>query len=311
MHALRQLKRQKLGITAVSSVLGLTAIGALGPTIARYAWDDIDLNLINHPPTLSGWHIFGTDQVGRDVLSRTLYGLQTTVEIGVAGAGLATVVGVALGATAGLLGGWIDALLMRVVDLVTMYPALVLTLAAIVFFYPVWPHTLILVLGTYMATFVGRIVRGAVAATAATDYVEAARALGASDIRIAIRHILPNVAGTVIVAATSVFGQIVLLDATIEFFSYGMPASKWPSLGNLLADVTNSGGLGVSDYRILGWWTWVWPAVTLSLLLVSLNIAGDALDRALGRRVRVVGPAAHDRDNPAATAASAPATQYP
>lgn len=240
----------KLG---VALLVALLVAGALGPQLAPYGWDDIDLNLVNHAPTLAGKHLFGTDQVGRDVLSRTLYGLQTTVEIGVAAAALATALGLMIGAVAGFYGGWLDVVLMRVVDLVTVYPALVLTLAVIVFFYPVWPHTLILVLGVYMSTAVARVTRGAVASAQVTDHVEAARALGATDARIVIRHVLPNIAGTIVVAATSVLGQIILLDATIEFFSYGMPASKWPSLGNLLADATNSGGLGISDYVILGW----------------------------------------------------------
>jgi peptide/nickel transport system permease protein len=78
-----------------------------------------------------------------------------------------------------------------------------------------------------------------------------------------------------------VLGQAILLDETVEFFGYGMPASTWPSLGNLLADVTNSGGLGLSDYRILGWWTWVFPATVLALLLVCVNLVGDGLDAAL------------------------------
>lgn len=283
---IRRLGQQRLAVGALAILVSLLVAGALGPQLAPYGWDSINLQLINHAPTVSGTHLFGTDQVGRDVLSRTLYGLQTTVEIGFMAAALATGLGVLFGAVAGFYRGWTDAALMRVVDLVTVYPALVLTLAAIVFFYPVWPHTLILVLGVYMSIFVARVVRGGVAATSGAEYVDAARALGATDRRIFFRHVLPNISGTVVVAATSVLGQIILLDATIEFFSYGMPASKWPSLGNLLADVTNSGGLGVSDYRILGWWTWIFPALALALLLVCVNVVGDGLDAALNPTTR-------------------------
>jgi len=122
------------------------------------------------------------------------------------------------------------------------------------------------------------VVRGTAAATAATDYIDAARALGASDVEILRRHVLPNMGG---VAATSVLGQALLLEATIEFFSYGLPASRWPSLGNLLADETMSGGLGISGYQLLGWWTWAFPALALALLPACVNILGDALDEAL------------------------------
>lgn len=281
---LTRLSRQRVTLVALAALVVMLLVGALGSQLAPRSWDEIDLATTNHGPTLDAWHLFGTDHIGRDVLSRTLYGLRTTVEIGVTAALLATGVGLLLGAAAGFYGGWLDAVLMRVVDLVTVYPAIVLTLAAIVFFRPVWPHDLILILGVYLATFVARVVRSAVAAARVNEYVEAARALGATDARIFLRHLLPNVAGTVIVAATSVLGQAILLDATIEFFSYGMPASSWPSLGNLLADVTNSGGLGISDYRILGWWTWVFPGALLALLLVCVNLVGDGLDAALNPR---------------------------
>jgi peptide/nickel transport system permease protein len=94
-------------------------------------------------------------------------------------------------------------------------------------------------------------------------------------------HLLPNVVGTILVAGTSVLGQAILLDATVEFFNYGLPASRWPSLGNLLADVTFTGGLGLNGYRQLGWWTWAFPALVLALLLICVNLVGDELDAAL------------------------------
>jgi peptide/nickel transport system permease protein len=278
---LDRLARQPVTVAAIVALLAILLVGVLATHIAPYQWDEINLTDTNHAPQLAGTHLFGTDHIGRDVFSRTLYGLRTTEEIGLAAAGLATIVGLLLGAIAGFYPGWPDIALMRVVDVVTTYPAILLTLAAIVFFRPVWPHTLIFILGLYLATFVARVVRGSVAATRVHDYVDAARALGATDRRIFFRHLLPNVSGTVVVAATSVLGQAILLDATIEFFSYGMPASTWPSLGNLLADVTNSGGLGLSDYRILGWWTWVFPAAVLAVLLVCVNLVGDGLDAAL------------------------------
>jgi peptide/nickel transport system permease protein len=279
-RALRRLLRDPSAIGAAVVLGVLLACALLARRIAPYTWDTIDLTRINHAPTISGHHVFGTDQVGRDVFSRTLYGLQTTGEIGVAAAALATAVGIPLGIVAGYYGGWLDASLMRFVDLVTSFPTLMLSLAAIVLFFPVWPHTLILVLGFSTWTMVARVIRGTAAATSASQYVEAARALGASDVQILRRHVLPNIRGTVLVAATAVLGQALLLDATIEFFSYGLPASRWPSLGNLLADVTNTGGLGLSGYQQLGWWTWTFPAIALALVLSCVNVLGDSLDEA-------------------------------
>jgi peptide/nickel transport system permease protein len=281
--AVGRFVRQRVGVAASILLIVVLLLGAFASQIAPYGWGEINLTAgaANQAPTFAGWHLFGTDQIGRDVLSRSLFGLQTTAKIGLAVAGLATLLGVLIGSVAGYYGDWRDAIAMRLVDLITAYPAVVVSLAAIVYFRPVLPSTLILILSAYMWTAVTRVVRTHVASLRETEFVEAARAAGASDLQIIKNHVLPNAAGTILVASTGVLGQAILLDATIEFFSYGMPASKWPSLGNLIADVTNSGGLGVSDYRVLGWWTWLFPGLLLAVLLICINVVGDAVDAAL------------------------------
>lgn len=283
LWALRRFGRRPVAVGALVVLLLIVGASILQGQVAPYDWEAIDLRpeALNRGPTLWATHLFGTDHIGRDVLSRTIYGLHTTVEIGLAVAALALLIGVPLGLVSGYYGGWLDAFLMRVVDLVTAFPAVMLCLAAIVFFRPVWPHTLMIVLGLYMWTVVARVVRAQVVAMRESEFVDAARALGASDLRVFRSHLLPNVAGTVLVAGTSVLGQAILLDATIEFFNYGLPASRWPSLGNLIADVTFSGGLGLSGYRQLGWWTWAFPGLALVLLLICVNLVGDELDAAL------------------------------
>jgi peptide/nickel transport system permease protein len=288
LWAAQRFVRRPVAVASLAVLLAIVGAALFQRQVAPYDWDSIDLRpeALNRGPTLWAHHLFGTDHIGRDVLSRTIYGLHTTVEIGLAVAGIALVVGVPLGLLAGYYGGWLDAVLMRLVDLVTAFPAVMLSLAAIVLFRPVWPHTLILVLGLYMWTVVARVVRAHVTAMRETEFVEAARALGASDFRIVRSHLLPNVVGTILVAGTSVLGQAILLDATVEFFNYGLPASRWPSLGNLLADVTFSGGLGLNGYRQLGWWTWAFPAIALALLLICVNLVGDEIDAALNPATR-------------------------
>jgi peptide/nickel transport system permease protein len=214
---------------------------------------------------------------------RTLYGIRTTEEVALAAALLATLVGVVAGAAAGYVGGWLDAFVMRLADLVTAFPAVVVTLGALVYYGLAYPHILILIFGGYMWASVARVVRADVATLRAREYIAAARVLGASDARILLRHILPNAAGTITVAATSLVGQIVLLDATVEFFGYGLPESVSPSLGNLVADVVKfKFGLSTDPAALgLGWWTWFFPALVLVLILVCLNVVGDALDAAL------------------------------
>jgi len=134
-----------------------------------------------------------------------------------------------------------------------------------------------------MWVMVVRVVRAHVASLRDTEFVEAARALGASDLRILLRLILPSAAGTILIATTALVGQIVLIDATVEFFDYGLPASVAPSLGNLIADVVQF-KFGLSNEPIAaayGWWTWVFPSLILALTLIGLNLVGDALDAAL------------------------------
>ena len=222
------------------------------------------------------------------MLKRTVYGVRTTEEVALAAAALATFLGVAVGLLAGYFGGWLDATLMRVADLVTAYPAIVFTLAAFVYFRPVWPHTLILVFTAFMWALVARAVRADVVRLRETEFVESARALGASDLRILVRHVLPNAVGTIVVAATSLVGLVVLVDATVEFFGFGIPEAIQPSLGNLVADTAKfKFGLAAnSDIAALqyGWWTWFFPGVVLVVILVCVNLVGDALDEALNPR---------------------------
>jgi peptide/nickel transport system permease protein len=281
--ALRRFVRRPLAVGAFVVLVGIFALGAFAHVIAPAGWNAVDLSLLHHGPELAGGHLFGTDWVGRDMLVRTLYGIRTTEEVALAAALLATLVGVLTGSLAGYYGGWLDAIVMRLADLVTAYPAVIFTLAAIVYFRPVYPHTLILVFGSFTWATVARVVRAEVASLRGVEFVEGARALGASDLRIVARHLLPNASGTILVAATSLVGQIVLIDATVEFFDYGLPSSTSPSLGNLVADVVQfKFGLSNDVATLgLGWWTWFFPGLVLVLMLVCVNLVGDALDAAL------------------------------
>jgi peptide/nickel transport system permease protein len=277
--------RQPVAVAALLVVVTIFTAGAFASVLAPHGWNAINLNphALNQPPSLA--HPFGTDAIGRDMFVRTLYGVRTTEEVALGGALLATLLGVIAGALAGFYGGWFDAGAMRVADLVSAYPAVVVTLAALVYLGQAYPHDLVLIFGLYMWAVVARVVRAHVVSLRGAEFVEAARAFGASDARILARHLLPNVGGTILVAATSLVGMVVLIDATVEFFNYGLSSSVSPSLGNLVADVVqNKFGLAVfwwQQFPPVGWWTWVFPAGVLVLILVCVNLVGDALDTAL------------------------------
>lgn len=282
---LARFVRRPSAVVALLVLLAIFAAGLLAPVISS-GWDILDLQNIKSGPSLA--HLFGTDSLGRDLLKRTIYGIRTTEVVALAGAGLATAIGVVLGALAGYFGGWLDAIVMRLADLVTAYPAVIFTLAAFVYLSPVYPRTLIFIFAAFMWALVARVVRAEAVRLREQEFVEAARALGASDLRILVRHLLPNAAGQIAVAATSVIGLIVLVDATVEFFGYGIPEAVAPSLGNLVSDTAKfQFGLGANNdvaIQNYAWWDWFFPGVVLVAILVCVNLVGDALDEALNPR---------------------------
>lgn len=282
-QTLRRFARRPIAVAALAVFTALLVGGALAHVVAPNGWNVINLSpsALHRAPSFA--HPFGTDEIGRDMLVRTLYGVRTTEEVALAGAAIAALLGVIVGALAGYYGGWLDAVLMRVSDLITSFPAVILTLAAIVYLGEAYPHDLILIFGGYMWAVVARVVRAHIASLRQQDFVDAALALGASDARILLRHLLPNVGGTILVAATALVGQIVLIDATVEFFYYGLPASVAPSLGNLVtAAVQVKFGFTSNPTPGAGsWWIWLFPGLVLVLILVCVTLVGDALDAAL------------------------------
>jgi peptide/nickel transport system permease protein len=270
--------RQPTALVAAAVLAVVFAFGAFVPQLAPQGWNSIDLTprWENHRPVLSGWHLFGTDNIGRDVLVRTLYALHTSEETALLATLLALAIGVAAGALAGFYGGWPDAAIMRFGDLVGTFPVLMLLLVAYVFLEPVTVTRATLVIALCLWIPVARTVRASFVSLRDAEFVQAAYSLGASDRRLFLRHLLPNAGGTVIVAATSLLGQVILLEATVEFFGLGVPSQIKPTLGNLIGD-TAQGGIGPFSPIGLGWWTWACPAVVLVVVLVCANLVGDGV----------------------------------
>jgi len=282
-QALRRLRRQPVTLVASTLLVAVFVAGALAPQLAPQGWNSIDLSSRwrNHAPMLNGWHLLGTDNIGRDVLVRTLYGLHTSEQDAIFAALLATLLGVAIGAIAGYRGGWPDAILMRIADLIGTFPALMLLLVAYVFLEPVTVGKATLVFALYLWIPVARIIRASFASLREAEFVQAARSLGASDTRILFRHLLPNASGTIVIAATALLGQVIILEATVEFFGLGVPSQAQPTLGNLIGDAAQGAfQLG------LGWWTWAGPAACLVIILACANLIGDGIDAALNPQNR-------------------------
>ena len=287
-QSLHRIGRQPLTLSALAVLVTLFVLGGLASVLAPHGWNWIDLSSQwrNHPPTLTGGHLLGTDNIGRDTIQRTLWGLHFSEQTALAGAAIAALVGLLVGGLAGYYTGWIDTSLMRIADLITGLPVFVLMLVTFAFLQPVTLWKAIAVFSGYMWTLVARVVRARVAALRAEPFVEAAIAAGASDTRILLRHLLPNAAGATIIAATTVLGQIALVEAAVEFFGFGVPSLIRPTLGNLIADSTMS-GIGDFNYLGLGWWVWAGPVIILVLILVCTNLIGDGLDTALNPRAQI------------------------
>lgn len=278
---------QPITVVALTLLLAVFILGALAPVLVPQGWNSIDLASVwqNHGPTLKGGHVMGTDNIGRDTIVRTLWGLHYSEQNAILGALLATLIGIAVGGISGYYRGWPDTVLMRAADLVTGLPVFVLMLITFSFLRPVtiWKATFVFTL--YMWTLVARPVRARFLALRAEEFIDAAVAAGASDARILRRHLLPNSAGAIVVAATSLVGQIILVEATVEFFGFGVSSLLRPTLGNLIGDATST-GIGPYNYLGLGWWVWATPAIVLALMLIALNLLGDGLDEALNPRTR-------------------------
>jgi peptide/nickel transport system permease protein len=203
--------------------------------------------------------------------------LHTSILIALMVAAVATVFGVLVGAVTGYAGGWTDSVVMGGVDLIVTIPVLAAMMASVVYFSPLTPTRMGIVLMLLMWTTVARVVRSNFTMLRQREFVEAAHAAGASPMRIVVRHLLPNSVGTIIVAATSVFGLALVLEATADFFNLGTNQVSGPTLGNLIADSTKYGNIGQAP-----WWTWTLPALVLVVLLVCVNFVGDSLDDAFG-----------------------------
>jgi peptide/nickel transport system permease protein len=254
-------------------------VGALQPQITPRSASQIHLaqRFLDDPPSFGlSWHILGTDGIGRLVLVRTLEGLHTSEQSALLATLIATLIGVTIGGISGFRGGSTDAMLMRFADMLGIFPALLLLLAAYTYFTPVTVPKATLILACYLWIPVARVVRAEITTLKSREFVQAARSLGASDRRIFFRHLLPNASGTIIIAATTLLGQVVFLEATVEFFGLGVPAEIQPTLGNLIGD-------GQRNVLALGWgwWTWAGPAILLVVILVCANLLGDGVAEAL------------------------------
>jgi ABC-type dipeptide/oligopeptide/nickel transport system permease subunit len=278
-YARTRFLRHRLAMAGLIGLVIIFGAGALAPWVAPYSYSQIDLNNILAPPSLHGNHFFGTDEIGRDYLSRVIYGIRTSEEVGVFVAVLSTFIGLIIGAIAGFYGGWGDNLLMRFTDLVLTLPflAILLTASALLGQGDQWRVSFILAVLFWTGT--ERVVRGIFLSLREKEYVEAAKVAGAGDLRIMFRHIVPNTMGPIIVSGTLAVATAILIEAALAFLGFGIQPPT-PSLGVLI-----QGG----QTNPQQWWLTLFPGIMIVLIVLCVNFVGDGLRDALDptqRRVR-------------------------
>lgn len=258
----------RLGAWVVAIVI-VSAV-AVGPTLLPFAPTAQDLSAPLRPPlarTAAGLHLLGTDFLGRDVLARLAHGARLSIGIGVLTALLSAALGMLVGLVAGLLGSWTDKVLMRCVDVQLSIPRILLALAILALLGPSTVNVLVVLAVTGWVVF-ARVVRGEVLTLVARDFVEAARAMGAPAGRVILRHLCPNVMGSVIVLATFAFARAIIAEAALSFLGAGIQPPT-PSWGLMLSEGR--------QYIYVAWWLAIFPGLSLSALALVANVGGDWL----------------------------------
>jgi peptide/nickel transport system permease protein len=270
----RRLKRHRLALVSIGVVAFLAALCAAAPLLAPYGFDAIDLDSIRQPPSLVHW--MGTDDLGRDLLTRMLFGGRISILIGLLAALVGTGLGTLVGALAGYYRGPLDALLMRATDVAYSIPALPLLIVLSSYAQgAVGSMALIIGLLSWMAT--ARVVRGEVLAIRERAYVEAARGLGATDGRIILRHVLPNTLGPIVVGATLAVGNAIVIESSLSFLGLGVQPPT-PTWGNMLMDAQ-------STMATKPWLT-LFPGLAILAVVLAVNFIGDGLQDALDPTAR-------------------------
>ncbi|MDI6865649.1 MAG: ABC transporter permease [Thermodesulfovibrio yellowstonii] len=266
---MKRILKNKLALSGLTFIFFIFFVAIFSSYVAPYDPYKINVYKVLTPPSKE--HPFGTDELGRDVFSRVVYGARVSLEVGFLAMGIAIFTGTILGAIAGYYGGWIDTIIMRLVDVMLAFPTLFLILAVVAVLEPSI-YIIMVVIGLTGWMDVARLVRAEVLSLKEREFVLAARAIGASAGRIIFKHILPNAIYPVIVAATFSVGGAILIESGLSFLGLGIQPPE-PSWGGILS-------VG-KDYITVAWWLSLFPGVAIFLTVLSFNLLGEALRDAI------------------------------
>jgi len=272
-RTLRRFLSHRLAVIGATILAAMAVCAILAPLLAPADPNAINLTRIAHPPDGHNW--LGTDAVGRDVLSRLLYGARISLSVGLVAVGIYLVIGFVLGAVAGYLGGWVDNVIMRFTDVMLCFPTFVLILILVGILGPNIGNVMV-VIGLFGWTGVARLVRGQVLQLRALDYVVAARMLGGGQFYVLARHVLPNVLGPLTVAGTLGIASAILTEAGLSFLGLGTqpPEPSWGGMLNI-----------ARTYMEISPWMAIFPGLAIMLVVLGFNFLGDGLRDVLDPRL--------------------------
>jgi len=270
LRRFRQHRLAMLGVVIITILVIAAMIGSEADAISN------NLKQMNKPPSLT--HPLGTDRTGRDVLARTLVGGRVSLAVGLVSVAFSTMIGMTLGALAGYFRGWVDVVIMRVVDVVMSFPVIVLLLVVVALVGP-GIFKLMVMIGLLTWTTPCRIIRGEFLSLREKEYIEAARCIGLNDADIAIKHILPNAIAPLLVYASLGVASAVLLEAGLSFLGLGVQPPT-PSWGNML---NTARSISTMERNL---WQWVPPAICTVLFVLSVNFVGDGIRDAVDPRTQ-------------------------
>ncbi|MBI1774353.1 MAG: ABC transporter permease [Proteobacteria bacterium] len=268
-RAWRRLKQRRGAIVGLVVVVVFVLMAAFAPYLAPYDPLATNFLLVRKPPSAAYW--LGTDEIGRDILSRLIWGARASLMAGVISVAIAVGVGVPVGLVSGYCKGWVDSLLMRITDALLACPFLILAIAMAAFLGPSLSNAMIAIGITTTPIFI-RLTRGQVLAVTVEDYVEAARALGNPHIRIALKHVLPNVLPPIMVQSTLAIATAIIAEAALSFLGLGQqpPSPSWGSMLNVARNFMSQAP----------WMSW-WPGLAIVTVVLAFNLLGDGLRDAL------------------------------
>jgi peptide/nickel transport system permease protein len=268
-----RFKKNGLAVAGGIIVIALFLVAVFAPAISPYNPDSIDSRHILEPPGIG--HLFGTDDLGRDVLSRMIFGSRISLAVGFVAVGISTLIGMVLGALSGYYGGWLDRIVMRFIDIMLSIPTFFLILAVIAFIGPsIWNIMVIIGLTSWMG--VARLVRAEFLSLKEREFVLAARAIGAGDFRIIFRHIMINSMAPVVISAILGVAGAVLVESALSFLGLGVQPPT-PSWGNILT-------LGKDNIEI-AWWLSVFPGLAILVTVLGYNLLGEGIQDSIDPRL--------------------------